>query len=859
MTTVSLDESRDQPTPEPAAAPRPLPRARLIRGGGLALGGGLAAFLLMAHDARLRLGVPLGALCILVCAGGVLEILRALHPSETAVTASVDARELTRPAALTAGSAALVFLSVWSAVHAVLPQGVAGVLLAGGFIGFVAGLFALGVALGPMRLDEDGNARPLRQRHGFWLLVLMALLYFPALGIGSLTDPWETHFGEVAREILARDDWISLWWSWEGFFYSKPVLGLWAQAISMATFGVHVAPDQMLQGVAGRLAHPEWAVRLPFTLFAIAGNYLLYKGVSRWFGRRAALLGAIAVATSPHWFLVAHQSMTDMPYVAAIAATIGLVLLAVREDDATLAGRYEIRLGRRTLSVDLWHLVLGGLLFCVVPQILYLVSRNLELVLDPNTHGLFLPHLDQVHLGSGLGNCGEPGDVACSTSAPFSRFEPWEQALVWTGLLTGIVIICWRERRVKRLLYVGAWLLAGLSTMAKGPAGIVLPAASVFAWIALTRRWSELPRMALGVGPMILAVVVGPWFVAVLVRHGTPFTDELIFHDMFNRAFEHVHDTNSGADTSLVYYVQELGYGLFPWTALAPLGLFAWLRRDRKDGDDAALLLFLWFAFALALFTMMGTKFHHYILPAVPAAGMLTGIALDAFLAKTEDVDSHARVMLGAAAVAGALLLGLVARDLLATTDDAGRFMRMFAYRYDRGWPATFDIRTPIEVFTVIGAIILLVLVVPRARRIGAYAWLAFALAWGVWGLDSYLPKASYHWGQRAIMDAYYTHRASPDEPIVAYQMNWKGENFYTSNRIPQFGTPQVPAGTPKLSAWAQHEKEERQKQGQPAVVYFVTEHGRVAGLRGEIKPKELQELTTRDDSNQFVLVRTEL
>jgi hypothetical protein len=365
--------------------------------------------------------------------------------------------------------------------------------------------------------------------------------------------------------------------------------------------------------------------------------------------------------------------------------------------------------------------------------------------------------------------------------------------------------------------------------------------------------------MALGVGPMILAVVVGPWFVAVLVRHGTPFTDELIFHDMFNRAFEHVHDTNSGADTSLVYYIQELGYGMFPWTALAPLGLFAWLRRDRKDGDDAALLLFLWFALALALFTMMGTKFHHYILPAVPAAGMLTGIALDAFLAKNEDVDSHARVMLGAAAVAGALLLGLVARDLLATTDDAGRFMRLFSYRYDRGWPATFDIRAPIEVFTAIGALILLALVVPRARRVGAYAWLAFALAWGVWGLDSYLPKASYHWGQRAIMDAYYTHRAGPDEPIVAFQMNWKGENFYTSNRIPQFGTPQVPAGTPKLSAWAQHERDERQKQGQPAVVYFVTEHGRVAGLRGEIKPKELQELTTRDDSNQFVLVRAVL
>ena len=38
-------------------------------------------------------------------------------------------------------------------------------------------------------------------------------------------------------------------------------------------------------------------------------------------------------------------------------------------------------------------------------------------------------------------------------------------------------------------------------------------------------------------GLLIVLAVALPWYVAMYVRHGPPFTDRLIFHDMFNRAF----------------------------------------------------------------------------------------------------------------------------------------------------------------------------------------------------------------------------------------------------------------------------------------------------------------------------------
>src|SRR5262249_419280 len=156
-----------------------------------------------------------------------------------------------------------------------------------------------------------------------------ALLYFPTMGSYSLWDPWETHYGEVAREILARDDWISLWWAQDGWFWSKPILDFWLQALAMASLGVGYRADQMMDGPGAALARPEWVVRTPIVLLTIVGLYILYKGVARVFGRRAALLGGLVLATMPDWYFLAHQTMTDMACIAPLTATMGLLLLGL--------------------------------------------------------------------------------------------------------------------------------------------------------------------------------------------------------------------------------------------------------------------------------------------------------------------------------------------------------------------------------------------------------------------------------------------------------------------------------------------------------------------------------------------------
>ncbi|HSO34097.1 MAG TPA: glycosyltransferase family 39 protein, partial [Labilithrix sp.] len=669
-------------TSEPEAGEKEtdiLPRGNPLRMRSAAIiaGGLVPAFFLMAKNGQVWWGVPAGLIFIAIAAWGLMDLLGTFDDADEHVTGRTTLQAIAAPLG-TAVALLLAFCgSLYIAQAAMGPWWVGSITVTASFIGLVASVFNLGKQLGPWKVDELGLDRPIFQRHGFWVLAIGALLYFPAMGLQSLWDPWETHYGEVAREILARDDWVSLWWAQDGWFWSKPILNFWIQSLAMASLGTHYHADMMLTGAGGAwTAHPEWVVRTPNVLMTLVAMYLLYKGVAKVFGRRAGLLGAVVLATLPDWFFLAHQTMTDMPFVAAMTGAMGLLLngLNTREDEHVRG--YELDAFGRKWRLTLWHLVFGIVLLCALPQIVYLLSRNLELVIWGDGPKGFRFHWDEFKSGSAT-NCGLPGNEACVMHAPasvpkstganpagfggslvryFAGFEPSLQALGWAFVLGGVLYLNWGERRTRRLLYIAAWFCAAIATMAKGPAGFGLPMICAFAYVATKRRWSELLRLEILSGALVILAVAMPWYVAMYIRHGSPFTDRLIFHDMFNRAFSHVHDTNEGDDTGIRFYLWQLGYALFPWTGLAPLGLIWGFRRSDsavsriwsavtspfKGANDAAgegsavgdasVMLVMWFVFAFALFTFMGTKFHHYIFPAVPPVAMLIGVVLDDIL-----------------------------------------------------------------------------------------------------------------------------------------------------------------------------------------------------------------------------------
>src|SRR5205085_1568588 len=163
---------------------------------------------------------------------------------------------LAAPIAIAAFGLAGTWILLSLGVAGILGRTLLAVLIPAHFLVLVVGLYKIVETLGVYRDDPI----PLHKRHGFWLVVITTVILLPMLGSHSLSDPWETHYGEVSREILARNDWISTWWAQENWFWSKPVLDFWMQALAMATFGVRYTSGGMLSAFGeGREPWPEWA------------------------------------------------------------------------------------------------------------------------------------------------------------------------------------------------------------------------------------------------------------------------------------------------------------------------------------------------------------------------------------------------------------------------------------------------------------------------------------------------------------------------------------------------------------------------------------------------------------------------
>jgi 4-amino-4-deoxy-L-arabinose transferase-like glycosyltransferase len=596
------------------------------------------------------------------------------------------------------------------------------------------------------------------QRCVLALCAFAALLFVPWLGATGFWDPWEPHYGEVAREMIARGDYLHPWWE-SAYFFSKPALDLWLMVAGMLAVNAN-GPDRWV-GV-----FTEWGVRLPFAAISALGAILLFVAASRLISRRAALLGALATLTAPLFVMLARQAVPDPVFVGLLSAAMGCLLIVLFSEEAG------------------------------------------------------------------------PG---------------------WA---------------------IAFYCFVGLATLSKGLLGFALPGAVTLVYCLATGEWHRLRRLRLLTGTLIVLAIAAPWYLTLFGfpgkdDEGKSFFERFILHDHFKRLVTGVYTSTPGG--TFIYFIEQLGFDCFPWVFAFPGALGGVLSRrtlrPQTARDRALLFVLLWVLVGFAVFAFSATKFHHYAFPVLPPLLLLCGVWLERVL--DEGLRAHAGEIL-----AGALVYALIAHDLALTPKHV---TDMFVFNYDRPYP---DRETdPRRIFTLLffaaPAVALSPWLLDRAAQawrflralptragrarlsaawrermdgaplanqespqdrsilIGSLAALAVAFAvflgWFHWR------ALSPHWTQRDLFWEYYQ-KSAPDEPIGAYLMNWRGETFYSKNRVRQLKENQ------KLGEFMAGPGDRK---------WLLVEHARLSALRTAVGPYvRLRVVESRN--NKFALTVTE-
>ncbi|MBK9167671.1 MAG: glycosyltransferase family 39 protein [Bryobacterales bacterium] len=208
------------------------------------------------------------------------------------------------------------------------------------------------------------------------------------------------------------------------------------------------------------------------------------------------------------------------------------------------------------------------------------------------------------------------------------------------------------------MLSAGAWLRGGdrrwlpaagaslgMAMLAKGLVPLVLAACLA---PAAGRRVTALlhPRFWLP-----LVAMAGPWYAACTLVNGRAFVDEFFLVHHFGRfsseALQHVQPG--------WFYVPVLAGALFPWI---PLAVLAGGRRQ-----EGLSLFWLWLVWGFLFFSLSTNKLPGYLLPLLPAAAVLLGVAWDR-AGQTRWPLAASVLLLGAAGPIAAILPEALATGL---------------------------------------------------------------------------------------------------------------------------------------------------------------------------------------------------
>ena len=206
-----------------------------------------------------------------------------------------------------------------------------------------------------------------------------------------------------------------------------------------------------------------------------------------------------------------------------------------------------------------------------------------------------------------------------------------------------------RPERLHKFLF---WAGLGLSVLIKGPIGFLVIALAVIAVSIWDRNVKWLYRLGWGWGLPLVALMVGPWAIAITIATDGGFWREAIGGDLAPK-IAGAHESHSGFPGMYLLLAPLL---FFPSTLLLPAAVSTgWSRR----AEPAIRFLVCWVLPGWLMFELAPTKLWHYTLPTFGGLALLAAAALARPIGKVSRITGA--ILAGFAAI---LIIGITVYGL---------------------------------------------------------------------------------------------------------------------------------------------------------------------------------------------------
>jgi len=212
--------------------------------------------------------------------------------------------------------------------------------------------------------------------------------------------------------------------------------------------------------------------------------------------------------------------------------------------------------------------------------------------------------------------------ASCLGLIVFSRAVSFDVVITMTTTWS-LALFLLHELRNKRSLLVGFYIFVGLSLLAKGLVGIVIPFGVVGLYYVLRRAWpSRSVWLSLFWGVPLALAVSAIWYGPVIARHGWTFIDEFFIQHHFARYM-----SNKYHHPQPIWFYPVIVLMLaLPWTPYLIVAIAKVRRWDWRGGDSLSIVRVFavaWLLLPIVFFSFSGSKLPGYVLPVLPGVVLL--------------------------------------------------------------------------------------------------------------------------------------------------------------------------------------------------------------------------------------------